>query len=146
MELSCPISAEKVNENVVRIIAFMVAVVAIFCAIFANYWATVFLIVDFAARAFSSGKFSFLKFAAIKISNALSLKPIIKDLAPKKFAATLGFGFCLLITAMFLLSFSTSALALTLVMIVFALLESLFAICVGCYVYSFLQMLRGNKG
>lgn len=53
MELSCPVSAERVNENVVRIIAFMVAVIAIACVVFSNYWAIVFLIFDFALRAFT---------------------------------------------------------------------------------------------
>ncbi|RNL54066.1 DUF4395 domain-containing protein [Pedobacter jejuensis] len=145
MELSCPISAERVNENVVRIVAFMVAILAICSISFSNYWAIVLLSFDFAARAFGSGKYSLLKFVAIRISNALSLKPQMKDLAPKKFAATLGFVFCLLITAMFLLSFYKLAMMLTLIMTVFALLESLFAICVGCYVYTFLQVLKRNK-
>lgn len=140
MELSCPVSAERINENIVRIIAFIVAVIAITCVVFSNYWAIVFLLFDFALRAFTSGKFSLLKFIAIKISNALSLSPKMKDLAPKKFAATLGFGFCLLITAVFLFDFYNAALIFTSVMIVFALLESLFAICVGCYIYSFLQI------
>ncbi|MGN7986992.1 DUF4395 domain-containing protein [Pedobacter sp. 22226] len=140
MELSCPVSVERINENVVRIIAFMVAVIAITCIIFSNYWAIVFLIFDFALRAFTTGKFSVLKFIAIKISDGLELSPKMKDLAPKKFAATLGFVFCLLITATFLLSFYTLALILTAIMTVFALLESLFAICVGCYIYSFLQV------
>jgi hypothetical protein len=140
MELSCPVSAERVNENVVRIIAFMVAVIAIACITFSNYWAIVFLLLDFALRAFTSGKFSLLKFTALKISDALSISPKMKDLAPKKFAATLGFGFCLLITATFLFNFYTLALILTSIMTVFALLESLFAICVGCYIYSFLQV------
>jgi len=140
MELSCPVSAERVNENVIRIVAFMVAVIAIVCVVFSNYWAIVFLLFDFALRAFTSGKFSLLKFIALKFSNALSLSPKMKDLAPKKFAATLGFGFCLLITALFLTGFYTTALICTAIMIVFALLESLFAICVGCYIYSFLQV------
>jgi hypothetical protein len=140
MELSCPISAERVNENVVRIIAFIVAVIAIACITFSNYWAIIFLLFDFTLRAFTSGKFSMLKFIALKISNALSISPKMKDLAPKKFAATLGFGFCLLITATFLFNFYTLALILTSIMIVFALLESLFAVCVGCYIYSFLQV------
>ncbi|WP_029275381.1 DUF4395 domain-containing protein [Pedobacter borealis] len=140
MELSCPVSAERVNENVVRIIAFIVAVIAITCVVFSNYWAIVFLIFDFALRAFTIGKFSLLKFIAIKISDALSLSPKMKDLAPKKFAATLGFGFCLLITAVFLFDFYNAALIFTSIMIVFALLESLFAICIGCYIYSFLQI------
>lgn len=140
MELSCPISAERVNENVVRIIAFIVAVIAITCIVFSNYWAIVFLLFDFALRAFTSGKFSLLKFIAVKIADAFSLSPKMKDLAPKKFAATLGFGFCLLITAVFLFDFYNVALIFTSIMIVFALLESLFAICVGCYIYSFLQI------
>lgn len=140
MELSCPVSAERVNENVVRIIAFTVALMAIASMIFANYWAIVFLIFDFALRAFTTGKLSPLKFIAIKISDGLSLSPKMKDLAPKKFAATLGFIFCLLITATFLFDFYTLALILTSIMTVFALLESLFAICVGCHIYSFLQV------
>jgi len=118
----------------------MVAVIAITCIIFSNYWAIVFLIFDFALRAFTTGKFSVLKFIAIKISDGFSISPKMKDLAPKKFAATLGFVFCLLITATFLLSFYTLALILTAIMTVFAFLESLFAICVGCYIYSFLQV------
>lgn len=140
MELSCPISPERVNENVVRIIAFIVAVIAITCVVFSNYWAIVFLLFDFALRAFTTGKFSLLKFIAIKIADGLSLSPKMKDLAPKKFAATLGFGFCLLITAVFIFDFYNAALIFTSIMIVFALLESLFAICVGCYIYSFLQI------
>lgn len=140
MELSCPVSAERVNENVVRIIAFTVALMAIASMIFANYWAIVFLIFDFGLRAFTTGKLSPLKFIAIKISDGLSLSPKMKDLAPKKFAATLGFIFCLLITTTFLFDFYTLALILTSIMTVFALLESLFAICVGCHIYSFLQV------
>ncbi|MFW0716738.1 DUF4395 domain-containing protein [Pedobacter sp. N23S346] len=145
MEVSCPISAERVNENVVRIIAFMVAAIATFCLIFSNYWAMVFLLVDFAARAFGSGNLSMLKLIAMQIVKALALKPQMKDLVPKKFAATLGFGFCLLITAMFLLKLPLLAMMLTALMVVFALLESLFAVCVGCYVYSFIQMLKRKK-
>ncbi|CAH0154520.1 hypothetical protein SRABI27_00618 [Pedobacter sp. Bi27] len=146
MELSCPISAERINENVVRVIAFMVAAIAIACIVFSNYWAIVFLLFDFAVRAFTSGKFSLLKFMAVKVSNAFSLSPKMKDLAPKKFAATLGFGFCLLITAVFLFDFYNAALIFTSIMIVFALLESLFAVCVGCYIYSFLQIFAKKNG
>lgn len=145
MELFCPISAEKVNENVVRLMAFMVAMVLISCIIAANYWAVVFLLFDFASRAFSSGKFSLLKVAAFKIGQMLSLSKKMTDLAPKKFAAALGFVFCLLITAVSFLNFSVLAMALTGIMTVFALLESLFAVCVGCYVYSFIQVLKRSK-
>ncbi|MCX2475634.1 DUF4395 domain-containing protein [Pedobacter sp. MC2016-05] len=146
MEISCPISAERVNENVVRLIAFIVACIAIGCVIFSNYWVMFFLTVDFALRAFSSGKFSPMKFVAINLANAFSLKPKMTDLAPKKFAATMGFVFCLLITATFILNFLTVALTLTAIMIIFALLESLLGVCVGCYVYTFVNLIsKGNK-
>jgi len=145
MELSCPISAERINENVVRIIAFMVAVIAIVCVVFSNYWAIVFLLFDFALRAFTTGKFSVLKFIAIKIANALSLTPKMKDLAPKKFAAGMGFGFCFLITTIFIFNYYTAALILTLLLTAFALLESLFSICIGCYVYTFIHLITNSK-
>jgi hypothetical protein len=145
MELSCPISAERINENVVRVIAFMVAVIAIACVIFSNYWAIVFLLIDFALRAFTTGKFSVLKFMGIKITERLSLTPKMKDLAPKKFAATMGFGFCLLITAIFMLNFLTATLILTLLLTAFALLESLFSVCVGCYIYTFINLIAKSK-
>lgn len=145
MEISCPISNEKVNENVVRLIAFIVALIAICCISFSNYWVMLFLTFDFAVRAFTSGKLSMLKFIALNISKAFNLKPKMTDLAPKKFAATMGFVFCLLITATFILSFSTASLILTSIMIIFALLESLFRVCVGCYVYSFLQLMKKSK-
>lgn len=145
MDLSCPISAERINENVVRIIAFMVAIIAICCISFSNYWAIFFLAFDFGIRAFTNGKFSFLKFFAMKISKAMSLNPKMTDLAPKKFAAIMGFVFCLMITATFIFNFLTTAIVLTSIMTVFALLESLFAVCIGCYVYTFLQILKKDK-
>ncbi|NTE00560.1 DUF4395 domain-containing protein [Agrobacterium tumefaciens] len=145
MEVSGPISAERVNENVVRIIAFLVAIIAISCLIFSNYWAMIFLLVDFATRVFGSGNLSVLKLIAMQIAKALALKSQMKDLAPKKFAATLGFGFCLLITAMFLLKLLLLTTVLTSMMVVFALLESLFAVCVGCSVCSFIQLLKREK-
>lgn len=145
MEISCPISAERVNENVVRIVALMVALIAICCISFSNYWAILVLTLDFALRAFTTGKFSLLKMVAIKISKAFNVQPKMTDLAPKKFAATMGFVFCMLITATFIFNFFTAALILTSIMIIFALLESLLGICVGCYVYTFLQVLRRSK-
>ena len=141
MEVSCPISAERVNENVIRIIAMMVALIAIGCILSGNYYAMLFLLIDFAMRAFTSGNFSLLKQMAIQIANMLSLPKKMKDLAPKKFAATLGFGFCVLISSVDLLQFPIAAMLLTALLLIFAMLEGVFAICVGCYVYSFWRSL-----
>ena len=139
MELSCPVSAERVNENVIRIIAAFAVLIAIYSVLYLNFYAIIFLTLDFATRAFTSGKFSLLKFLALEITKKLSIANKPTDLAPKKFAATLGFVFCAVIFVCYLFNFLYAAIALTIVLIAFAILESVFAICVGCYVYSFWQ-------
>lgn len=141
MDITCPISAERVNENVVRIIAMLAAVITLSCIVMGNYWAMVFLTIDFGTRAFTSGQWSILRMIAYQLSKLFSLPQKMKDLAPKKFAATMGFVFCLLISVVYLLNFPNLAMGLGILLIVFALLESVFAICVGCYIYSFYHLL-----
>ena len=145
MEISCPVSSERINENVVRLIASMVAIIGAISLLFVNYYPIIFLMIDFAARAFTSGKFSLLKFIALKLFKLFSLPTKLTDLAPKKFAATLGFVFCLVIGIFYLFNQIEIAIGLTVVLIVFAILESVFAICVGCYVYSFWQSISKKK-
>ena len=145
MEVSCPISAERVNENVVRIIAMLAALITLSCIVMGNYWAMLFLVVNFGTRAFTTGKQSLLKAIALLLFKWLSLPQKMKDLAPKKFAASMGFVFCLLISGVYLLNFPSLAMGLGIVLIVFALLESVFAICVGCYIYSFYHLLFAKK-
>lgn len=145
MELSCPISAERVNESVIRIVAFLVALITLSCILFSNYWAMLFLVFDFSIRAFTTGKLSILKAISIRLAKSFSLPPKMTDLAPKKFAATLGGVFSLFIAVFYLLNFQTIADILSVVMLCFALLESLFAVCVGCYVYSFWQIFVKNN-
>ncbi|WP_165501749.1 DUF4395 domain-containing protein [Pedobacter frigiditerrae] len=145
MEISCPVSSERINENVVRLIALMVAIIGAVSLLFVNFYAIVFLMIDFAIRAFTSGKFSLLKFIALKLFKLFSLPAKLTDLAPKKFAATLGFVFCLVIGAFYLFNQIYIAIALTTVLLLFAVLESVFAICVGCYVYSLWQSISKRK-
>ncbi|PWS31312.1 DUF4395 domain-containing protein [Pedobacter paludis] len=145
MDLSCPVSAERGNESVIRIVAFLVALITIVCILFSNYWTMLFLVFDFGIRAFFSGKLSVLKLISIQLAKAFSITPKMTDLAPKKFAATLGCIFSLFIAVFYLLNFQTIADILAVVMLCFAVLESLFAICVGCYVYSFWQFFVKNN-
>lgn len=139
MEVSCPISAERVNENVIRLIAMFVVLIALSSIFYLGVYAIVFLIIDFATRAFTTGKFSLLKFVALNFAKALKVPNKPTDLAPKKFAVTLGFVFCLLIALCYLLAFNYLAVGLTIILISLAILESVFAICVGCHVYSIWQ-------
>jgi hypothetical protein len=125
----------RVNENVVRLVAALVLLTAI--GTFVTGWAVLalYLSVDFFLRAFTGFKPPFA-LAAQQLSKALHLevKPIYA--APKKFAAAIGFVFSVVISALLLSGFVETARVVTGVLVVFATLESVFGICAGCYVYS----------
>lgn len=125
----------RVNENVVRLVAALVLLTAI--ATFVTGWAalSLYLSVDFFLRAFTGFKPPFA-LAAQQLSKALNLevKPIYA--APKKFAAAIGFVFSVVISALLLSGFIETARVVTGVLAFCAILESVFGICVGCYVHS----------
>jgi hypothetical protein len=134
----------RVNENVVRLVAGLVLVTAI--ATVATGWAVfaLYLSVDFFLRAFTAIKPPFA-LAAQQLAKALHLevKPIYA--APKKFAAAIGFVFSVAISALLLSGFLETARVVTGVLIVFATLESVFGICAGCYVYSWIVVPLRDK-
>lgn len=142
--LICPISTEKVNKSVVRITGFLVASTIVLYAATGSLFLVGLLFIDFTIRAFTPLKFSPYSWLASKISKSLhlSVKPI--DKAPKLFASRVGFLFA---TAIFALHFVSplAALVVGLVLMTFALLESLFDFCVGCVVYTYLVLPLNNR-
>jgi hypothetical protein len=106
--------------------------------IITGFWLIIaFLLVDFILRAFNLGKYSLLGFMSDAVIKQLSIKNKPVDRAPKRFAAGVGMVF----TAGILLSSFTGLtylpIALSIVLVVFASLESFVSFCAGCYVYSF---------
>jgi len=140
-DITCPVSAQRVDENSTRIGAFLVIVIAVVALYTGIYWLSILLAVDFAIRAFTNeGKFSPIKQLAKLLANQLSVpkKPI--DAAPKKFAAGVGFAFAISIAVAQFFLFTKTAYAIGSVLLVCAVLESFFAYCVGCIVFTFLVL------
>jgi len=137
--LICPISTNRTNRNAVRITGFLVASSIVLFAITGNIYIILALSIDFYIRAYTSLKFSPISFVASKLSKILKLKYISIDKAPKIFAARVGFIFTLAITALSFVSPSVS-LIVALILMSFALLESIFNFCVGCVVYTYLVL------
>jgi len=125
----------RVNENVVRLVAGFVLVFAL--VTIGTGWAILplYLSIDFFMRAFTTIKPPFA-LAAQQLSKALKLEVRPIYAAPKKFAAAIGFVFSVTISALLLSGFADTARGVTGVLAVFAMLESVFSICAGCYVYS----------
>lgn len=136
--LVCPISDQRVNEQVTRFNAFFAILVIITAFVLNSMFLFAFLMADFFIRAFTEIKFSPISFAGHYLSNALSLPVKMIDKAPKVFAARLGFLMTLVITGLFILELSVASMVIAGALIFFASLEFLFAICVGCLIYTYL--------
>ena len=128
------------SESKIRTIAFMVLLLTLIYLARPNNWIPVFLTVDFFFRAFNLTRVSPMAIISGWITRVFhfSFKPVY--LPPKRFAARIGFSFFVLILALQLSH--VDALIPATIVCIFAALESIFNICVGCYVYDFLTRLR----
>jgi hypothetical protein len=132
----CPISTERINENVVRLVALLVIVVAVLGWLTGSWLLFLLLAVDFGLRAFGSGSYSPLRKAAQWIAQKSSLGVKLTNAAPKKFAAGIGLIFGLSIALALMLNGAVIATSLSGALVLCAFLESALGFCVGCVVYS----------
>lgn len=123
------------DENVVRIIAGLVLVIATLGLALQSRVLFLLLTLDFALRAFTYQPTP-LAAAAKLIARSLQLSPYPIFAAPKRFAAGLGFGFSLLLLILFSFNLDTIAYVAGSLLLLCALLEAAFRICVGCYLFS----------
>ncbi len=137
--VKCPVDFVPINENKVRITAgFVTLISAAFLIV--NHWSIAFfLVIDFFTRALLNPKYSLLGILSDAIVKTFSIKYKPTDRGAKRFAALIGFVICdiILITTVFQLDIVAQIGAC--IIIFFALLESIFSFCAGCYVYTFLK-------
>ena len=134
--MECPVDFITINENKARLTAFFVLLLTCVYLLTGFWLIMAFLLFDFAVRVFNLGKYSLLGFISVAVIKQLKIKNKPVDRAPKRFAAMVGLVFvaAILLTCVLHLGIATTSLAI--VMAVFAFLESFFAFCAGCYVYS----------
>lgn len=132
----CPINGEKINEPTVRTVAGIVVILASAGIYFQVYFIFLFLGYDFFVRGFYKKEYSLLRFIGIQITNLFNFNEKLIDAAPKRFAAKIGFFFSVIIFVLLLLQQFYAALIVTGILIVCAVLESVFAYCLGCQFYS----------
>lgn len=135
------------DENVIRIVAALVIAISSFALITKTQFAIFFLMADFGLRAFTFQTSPLAALAKV-IVQLLKLKPNPIFAAPKRFAASIGFVFSLAIFVLMVLHFNTAAYYVGGILIFCAVLESVFKICLGCYVFSWFVapfMQRKNK-
>lgn len=134
--LICPVSPERINENTARVNGFLVATTVALFASTRNISLIGVLLVDFFIRAFTSLKYSPSSWLSSQIVKRLQLPEVKTAKAPKIFAARVGFLFAAATLGFFAINRRVSV-AISFVLMGFALLESVFNFCVGCLVYTY---------
>ena len=142
MSQVCPISAERVNEKVVRLNAFF-AVLGVLIFLFTPFkWILYVLLFDFAMRAFKQSKFSPLAIVSKFLLNLIKVEPVMTDAKPKLFAASVGLLFCILLTLFQYLGLNLAVYVTSGIFMFAAGLEFSIGYCVGCKVYHLIQILK----
>lgn len=133
--LSCPVSLKTIHEKQPRIVAGLVAVLTLVFGISGNIGILTFLWADFLLRAFGWSKYSPLFSLSKMLIKKFSIKGNKVDVAPKVFAAKLGFILTTLLLAVSYFFYIQIGVYSAFLLLVFALLESVGGICIGCIIY-----------
>ncbi len=139
-QLICPISKERINEQITRLNAFLGILLIVLGFAFNLPLLFVFLLIDFFIRAFTSISFSPVSYLSHRVVNCLHLREKKIDKAPKIFAARLGFAFVLATVLFFFFNLKTAAFVTAGIFVFFATLEFALAVCVGCILYTYVVL------
>ncbi|HPE78305.1 MAG TPA: DUF4395 domain-containing protein [Draconibacterium sp.] len=139
-QLVCPISDERIDEQVTRINALLGILLISAGLLFNSVIFIAFLTVDYYIRAFSKARYSPVGFISLQMANVLNLDKKEIDKAPKVFAARIGFLMSLSVTILMTFQLNTASLAVGAVLAFFASLEFVLAICMGCILYTYLVL------
>jgi hypothetical protein len=133
----CPISINKIDENIARLNALFTVLLLVLYLLTENVFPILFLLFDFTLRGVELGKFSPLALLAKFILKSLHVKPKTTNAGPKIFAARIGIFFSFLILLFSLLELPNPAIVFTAIFGLCAFLESAFNFCVACQIYPY---------
>ncbi len=130
-----------VNEKAARLVAGVVAVASALMLVTGWYWLLVPIAYGFVARVLTGPTLSPLGRLAIKVAPLFG-EPRYVAGPPKRFAQAIG-AVCTVAAAIFALALGWTGAAnvVLAMMVVFAGLESAFALCVGCKIFGVLMAL-----
>ena len=144
LSLSFPMTSllefpHPVNEKAARVVAGVVALTSALALFTGWHWLLLPLAYGFLARALSGPRFSPLGLFATRVAAPRlgSAKPVAGP--PKRFAQAIGAILTLVGSVAVLVDARELSTGVLVIMAVFATLESVFGICVGCKVFTVLM-------
>jgi hypothetical protein len=129
-----------VDEVSARLVAGGVVVMAVVALVTRNPLVLAVLAYGFVARVLSGPRFSPLgRLVTQVVRPRLPVAPKLVAGPPKRFAQAVGATFTVAALVLVLAGVETGAVVLLAVLVVFAVLESVFAFCMGCRVFGWLM-------
>ena len=145
MSPSCPISTRRVDSNMVRVISFQVALFAVILLFTQESIFALILLFDFFMRTLRQPNFRPFHIVGTFVLIGWGIAPNFCDESPKRFALYLGLVASLFLAVSYLAGFTTFATIIAVILLLCALLETLFDFCIGCKIYYALQIMNTLK-
>jgi len=136
----CPISKEKIDNNESRLTVF-ISVIFMMAFIYTKqplYMAIA--TVDTLIRAVFHPKYSPIKIIASSIIDRFTWAPKKIDLAKKVFASRLGMLCGMASLVLFYMDLQSASLIIAGFWMLLAILDSVFDLCVGCIIYTYIVL------
>ncbi len=145
MSPSCPISTRRVDSNMVRLISFQVALFTVILLITQESAFALILLFDFLMRTIRQPNLSPFHVVGKFILSGWGVAPKLCDESPKRFALYLGLVISLFLFVFYVAGFTVFATAISIILLICALLETLFDFCIGCKIYYAIQIMNAMK-
>ncbi len=146
MSPSCPISTRRVDANMVRMISFQVALFTLLFLITQQSFFAWVILFDFFMRALRLSNFSLFQIIGKFVLKGWGVAPKLCDESPKRFALYLGLVTSLIIVVFYFAGFILFATVVAVILLICALLETVFDFCIGCKIYYAIQIGKGLLG
>ena len=144
MSKACPISSRRIDTNLVRLISTQVLIIAILLIYTKLPIFALILFIDFCARGARKPSFSpFFNIGKLAVIT-LKLHPNMTDEAPKRFALFMGLAFSFILSLLYISSYFETGTIVAVVLLICALLETIFDFCLGWKVYQVIQKFKRN--
>jgi len=143
MSPSCPISTRRVDSNMARIISFQVALFTVILLITQESFFSLIILFDFFIRALRLSNFSPFEIVGKFVLRGWGVAPKLCDESPKRFALYLGLVTSLFIVIFYFAGFTLFSTVVAVILLICALLETLFDFCIGCKIYYAIQIGKG---
>jgi len=143
MSQTCPISLRRVDSNMVRVISFQVALFTLILLVTQESLFALIILFDFLMRTLRLSSFSPFHIISKFVLDGWGVAPKLCDESPKRFALYLGLIISLFLVLFYTAGFIVFATAVTIVLLICALLETLFDFCIGCKIYYAIQIGKG---